>query len=288
MKARKALILIGLCAIVMFGACKKDDPKVKTTPYLYFTDSSDELIQKLSLDDSLTITTVKDVAEMSGIGLAYDKKNNKMYFADFYDETTPNGKIWKMNLDGTGAEAIVTGLLNPFGIAVDATNGKVYWGDELGNVSRANLDGTSLQTGIVNVVDGLIRAIALDVENNKMYFYDVEHDELNVANLDGTNKSVLISGVYGYALYVDTKNNKLYFDDQYGPALKMANLDGTNIVEIDNTDARIYGVEIDYTLNKLYWTARDAGEIYMSNLNGTEKVTLATGLSSPRQLFLTK
>ena len=287
MKARKVLILIGLSAIVAFGACKKDDPIVKTTPYLYYADPSDEVINKLSLD-SLYLSTVKDVVEMSGVGLAYDKAKNKMYFADFYDETTPDGKIWKMNLDGTEAVAIVSGLLNPFGIALDLTHGKVYWGDELGNVSRANLDGTGKEIGIVNVVDGLIRAIALDVDNNKMYFYDVQHDELNVANLDGTSSSVLISGVYGYVLYVDTKNDKLYFDDQYGPALKMANLDGTGIVEVDNTDTRIYGVEIDYTTNKLYWTARDAGEIYRANLNGTEKETLVAGLSSPRQLFLTK
>jgi DNA-binding beta-propeller fold protein YncE len=291
MKARKVVSLFCLLAFVMLTACKKDEAKV-TTPYVYFTDTYDELIQKMSLDDSLKISTVLNVVDMSGVGLAYDKIHNKMYLADFFDEDTPNGRIWKMNLDGTDTVAIVTGILNPYGIAVDPKGGKIYWGDELGNVSRANLDGTSKETSLINIPDGLIRSISLDVENNKMYFFDVEHDNLYVANLDGTSKSVLMTGVYGYCLFVDTKNDKLYFDDEYETALMRSNLDGTDVIEIyKNPDAtparsRVYGIDINYTTNKLIWSCRDAGEIYMSNLNGTEKVTLATGLSSPRQLFL--
>jgi DNA-binding beta-propeller fold protein YncE len=295
MKTTKILSLLCLLTFVMLISCKDDDPETKTIPYLYFTLAyydddpalNVELIQKLSLD-SLKITTVKDVEGMSGVGIAYDDKHDKIFFSDFFDADTPDGKIWKMNLDGTGPEAIATGILDPYGIALDVEGGKVYWTDDNGTISRSNLDGTNQDSSLVHVEEGGMRAIALDKANNKMYFYEVQNDNLYISNLDGTDERVLISGVYGYALFVDTKNHKLYFDDQYGPALKMANLDGTDVVEIDNTDTRIYGIAIDYDLNKLYWSGRDAGEIYMANLNGTEKVTLATELSSPRGLCLVK
>jgi PKD repeat protein len=261
---------------------------------IYFMDSSDELMEKLVLDGTGTVTTFLDLAGKSGVGIAFDNVNNKIYYSDFFDADTPNGKIWKMNIDGTGATAIVTGILDPYGIALDVAGNKVYWTDDNGNISTSNLDGTNPQIGIVNVVDGGMRAVAIDKANNKMYFYEVQNDNLYVSNLDGTNKSVLITGIYGYALFIDTVNGKLYFDDEYGPALKRANLDGTNVVEIyKNPDAavgksRIYGIAIDNDINKLYWSCRDAGEIYQANLDGTSKVTLATGLTSPRGLFLKK
>lgn len=255
---------------------------------IYFIDVSDELIQQLILDGTGTLVTVKDVAGMSGVGLVYDEVNSKIFFSDFVDYTTPDGKIWKMNLDGTGAEAIVTGILDPYGIALDLVDNKVYWTDDNGNISRSNLDGTSPEIGIVNVVDGGMRAIALDKANDKMYFYEVQLENLYVANLDGTNATILISGVYGYSIFIDTVNDKIYFDDQNTPGLRRANLDGTNIEAIDATDTRIYGIDIDYDENKLYWSGRDSGEIYKADLDGTNKETLVTGLSSPRGIFLKK
>jgi hypothetical protein len=251
-------------------------------------DSSDEILEKLVLDGSGTVTTVKNLAGMSGVGIAYDKTTNKIFTSDFYDADTPNGRILRMNLDGTGLDTIARGILDPYGIALDEAAGKVYWVDDAGNVSRANYDGSSPEIGLVTITDGWLRSIALDVENSKMYFYDVNAENLYVANLDGTNPTVLIPGVYGYAIQIDTENNKIYFDDQNTPGLQRANLDGTGIESVDATDTRIYGIVIDYDTEKLYWSARDAGEIYRANLDGTGRETLKTGLTSPRGLFLIK
>jgi PKD repeat protein len=259
-----------------------------TAATIYFMDSSEEILEKLLLDGNGTVTTVKDLAGMSGVGIAYDEAHNKIFTSDFYDADTPNGRILSMNLDGSGLDTIAKGILDPYGIALDATHSKIYWVDDAGNVSRANLDGLSPEIGLVNIPDGMLRAIALDVENNKMYFYEVNLENLYVANLDGTNPTVLISGVYGYAIQIDTENNKIYFDDQNTPGLRRANLDGTGIEAVDATDTRIYGIVIDNDANKLYWSARDAGEIYRANLDGTGKETLKTGLTSPRGIFLKK
>jgi PKD repeat protein len=254
---------------------------------IYFIDPSDALLQKMTFDG--TLTTVKDITGMTGAGLAYDNVHSKIFMSDF--DVTPEGKIWKMDMDGSNAAAIATGITDPYGIALDLTNGKVYWADDAGNISRANLDGTDPQIGLVNVAGGWMRAVALDVANNKMYYFEVYNENLWVADLDGTNPSILIPAIYGYAIFIDTVNHKIYYDNQYagtGGGLQRANMDGTSIVDIDLTETKIYGIDIDYDLNKLYWSARATGEIYEANLDGTGKVILKTGLTSPRGLFLKK
>ena len=186
MKATKLLILIAVVALTFMVSCKKEE-KPEVIPTLYFMDTSDEIMGKIVLDGTNTVTTVKDLATMSGVGIAYDEKTNKIYFSDFYDADTPNGRIWRMYLDGTGAQELAGGILDPYGIAIDHDNNKIYWADDAGNISRANLDGSSIQTGIVNIPDGMMRAVAIDEKNDKMYFYEVNFEKLYVANLDGSN-----------------------------------------------------------------------------------------------------
>jgi len=287
MKTTKLLLLLAVVALTFMVSCK-DDEEPEVIPTLYFMDPSDELMEKIVLDGTNTVTTVKDLAGMSGVGIAYDDETKKIYFSDYYDADTPNGRIWRMNLDATSVQELAGDILDPYGIAIDHDNNKIYWADDAGNISRANLDGTSPQIGIVNIPDGWMRAVAIDEKNDKLYFYEVWDEILYVANLDGSNPTALITGVYGYAIFIDSENSKIYFDDQNTPGLKRANLDGSGVVDIDNTDTRIYGIAIDYDKGKMYWTARDEGEIYEANLNGTGKVTLATGLSSPRALALVK
>lgn len=255
---------------------------------LYFVEYTNRFIKKLTLDGSGTVSNVLDVTDKAGPGMALDAAQGKVYFSDF--ETADEGKIWRMNLDGSGLESIVTGITDPYGIALDLTAGKIYWTDDAGNISRANLDGTAQQIGIVNIPGGQMRAISLDPANNKMYFYEVNIEELYVANLDGTNASVLVPGVYGYAILVDSQNGRIYFDDQNGNGgagtLSRVNLDGTNRVDINNNGTRIYGMAIDYSENKIYWSGRDSGEISKADLDGANLEVLKSGLASPRGLIL--
>ena len=59
--------------------------------------------------------------------------------------TNDNGTIGRANIDGTNPnQAFVTGLADPFGVAVDYQH--VYWADEdQDSIGRANLDGTNVQ-----------------------------------------------------------------------------------------------------------------------------------------------
>lgn len=254
---------------------------------LFYIALGDEFIRNLVLDGTGFVNNVLDIAGKGGVGMAYDEVNDKIYFSDFEDYTTPNGQIWRMNTDGTELESIASGINDPYGIALDLVAGKIYWVDNDGNVSRANLDGTASEI-VLTLAGTNLRAISLDVENSKMYFYDANIEDLYVANMDGTNPSIIISGIYGYAILVDTVNDKIYFDDQNDDLLKMANLDGSGIQTVDDNGTRIYGMDIDYEAGKLYWSGRDSGEIYRSNLDGSDREVLKTGIASPRGLFLLK
>ncbi len=252
---------------------------------IYFINGADELIQKLALDGSANVSTFIDMAGKWGVGLAYDEATSKIYFSDF--DVTNDGKIWRVNLDGSEMEVLVSGITDPYGIALDKVNEKIYWTDDAGNVSRANLDGSSSEV-LVNIEGGWMRAVDLDVANNKMYFYEVYDENLYTADLDGSNVSVLLPGIYGYGLKVDAVNGKIYFDEQNSNTIIRANLDGSGQEIMDTSVPRTYGFAIDYDEDVMYWSKGGDGEIVKANLDGSNKEVIASGLGSPRGIFLRK
>jgi PKD repeat protein len=283
---------VTLTAISAFGesTATKQVTVGSADPALYFIEYDVDFIRQLALNETAGVSNFLDIAGKVGVGIAYDHINGKVYFSDF--NLYGSGKIWKINIDGSGLEAIVSDLYDPYGVALDLVHGKIYWAEDvdesdIGHIVRANLDGTGKET-LVSLPDGQFRAIALDVENNKMYYYDVNAEDLYSANLDGSGATPIISGVYGYAIAVDTEHDKIYFDDQNDAQLKRANLNGSGVEMVDDTDTRIYGIVIDNEGDKLYWSGRDSGEIYISDLDGSNQETLKSGLESPRGIFIRK
>ncbi|NEN23202.1 PKD domain-containing protein [Cryomorpha ignava] len=268
------------------SSVSKEISLTEVSKEIFFIEYGNTIIKKLALDGSGTVSPFLDLTGLAGVGMAYDAANSKIYFSDF--EVGMEGKIWRVNLDGSGLEELVGGIDDPYGIALDLSNGKIYWTDNAGNISRSNLDGSTVEIGIVNISGGGMRAIDLDVENNKMYFYEVIAEDLYVADLDGSNPTVLIAGVYGYGIKVDTVNDKIYFDEQNSETLIKANLDGSGQETFDDNGTRIYGMDIDNEAGVIYWTGRDSNEISKANLDGTGKEVLKDGLSSPRGMFLRK
>lgn len=254
---------------------------------VYYIDYTDAKINKLALDGSGTVTEVLDVASSSGAYTAYSTTNQKVYWSDF-DQALGSNNIWRMDLDGSNPEVIISGLNDPWGIAIDNTNEKIYWGDSDGTVSKADLDGTNQEIGFFSVSGAQWTGISLDVENNKMYLYDYWIEEIHSVNMDGTNDQIILTGIWGFSMFVDTVNDKLYFEDWgYTEKLFRCNLDGSNLQDVNSTlGSRTYGIDIDHSTGKLYYSGRTTGEIYRSDLDGSNLEVLKTGLTSPRGLFL--
>ncbi|MCJ7759493.1 MAG: PKD domain-containing protein [Gillisia sp.] len=262
---------------------------------LYYIDFSDDFIRKLKLDGSGTVDDVLNVAGKSGAYMAYDAVNEKVYWTDFTNAVGSNN-IWRMDLDGTNAEIVVSNLGNPYGIAIDKNAEKIYWVDNkdgtYGTVSKADLDGSNPDLDFYSLGgDSQWSGISLDVENSRMYLYDYWIEDIHSVNMDGTDDQIILPGIgYGYSMFVDTVNDKLYFDE-WGTSenLFMSNLDGSNVQEVNPTlGSRVYGIDVDYENGKLYYSGRDSGELYKSNLDGSNLEVLKSGLSSPRGIVLIK
>lgn len=266
------------------------DAIVLTDKFLYYIEYNNPIraIRKVSLNLGSVAESVVSIAGKLGVGLAVDSINGKMYYTDFFDDATPNGKVWRMNLDGSSMEAIVSGIADPYSIAVNTSAGKIYWADDAGNISRANLDGSQLERQFVTVADGQMRGITFNSKTNKIYFYEVNGENLYVVNSDGSGKQVLVEGAYGYGVYVDEVNSKLYYEDRNEPAIMQCNLDGSGIVKIvDVPSTRVYGMGIDYITNKFYWSDMSKNVINRSNLDGTKvELSFLSGVNSPRGFFI--
>lgn len=254
---------------------------------LYFIDYTDAKIAKFAISTPETVTDVLDIADKNGLGMAYDATNQKIYFSGY--DLDDIGGIWTVNPDGTGVTNIVTDLYDPYGIALNVGASKLYitdFGDEVGAIYQTSLTGTGKVTVVENVGESGYVAVSLDLVNNKMYYFAYDNENLYRANLDGTNQEVVVAGAWGYSILVDAANSKVYYNDRNSASgdLKSASLTGTNVTTVDATASRIYGIVISN--NKLYWSSRENGSVYQANLDGSDKVTIKSGLSSPRAIFV--
>lgn len=242
-------------------------------------------IRKISLKSGSVAETVLSLTGRAGVGLAYDSVGKKIYFTDFIN--TNAGKVWRVNLDGSGLQELASGITDPYSIAVNIKGGKIYWADNAGNISKSNLDGSGFVKDFIHVNSGQMRGVSYNSKTDMIYFYEVNNEDLYAAKSDGTGVSKIIEGAYGYGIFVDEENSKLYFENRNEPAIMRANLDGSGIVKIVSVPGtRVYGMAIDYSVNKFYWSDMSNNTIKRSNLDGTKIETVLTGLNSPRGLFI--
>ena len=167
-----------------------------------------------------------------------------------------------------------------------ATSTHMYWADTgTGQIQRANLDGTNVETlvqGVTSPTD-----IAVDVTGGKMYWTNTELGQIQRANLDGTNVETLIAGLSsptGIAL----AGPKIFWTDTGTGAIQRANLDGSNVEDLITGLVSPTGIALDPdTTGKVYWTDTGTGAIQCAGIeDGFGVEDLITGLVSPTGIAL--
>ena len=203
----------------------------------------------------------------------------KMYWTSYVGD-----HIIRANLDGTQKEALVTGLNDPSGIALDLNENKLYWTDSQNSrIQRANLDGSEIET-LVDELGGSPFGIALD--DDKMYWTNYNPQQVSKiqrANLDGSEVEDMITGAeldYLGLIFLDKVSEKMYWTNFFNGAIKKANLDGSNIETIHDNIGFPWGIVLDLPNDKMYWTkAVVHSAISRSNLDCTEVENIITDLS---------
>ena len=110
-------------------------------------------IVRTDLDGTNALSIVPHL-DGRGRGIALDVPGGKVYFGQHEPRGSGSGNIWRVNLNGTGLEVIVSGLQRPRDLDLDLIAGKVYWVDEsTRKIQRANLDGSDVED-VVTDLDG--------------------------------------------------------------------------------------------------------------------------------------
>ncbi|PFX17351.1 Low-density lipoprotein receptor-related protein 6 [Stylophora pistillata] len=139
-------------------------------------------------------------------GLVIDHVARNIYWTD-----TGTNRIEVARLDGTSRKELInTGLDEPRDILLDERNGQetimMYWTDWGANpkVEKAEMDGSgrrSIITGNLAWPNGL----TLDQATDRLYWADAKLDTIEMSDLDGRNRQIVLSssaGIHPYGLTI--------------------------------------------------------------------------------------
>lgn len=178
-------------------------------------------------------------------------------------------------------EPIVSGLMQPAGVAVDVLNGKVYWVDAVSDlVGRRDLYGGAPVEFLFSA-DESLEGIAVDPGESTIYFTVFDTGLVRRANLDGSEIVTLADhGSGGSGIAIDVPNGKLYYALVGVGEIRRMNLDGSgDELLISTVFPNPRGIALDLMNGLIYW-AEDDGEgsipdnpdnsgIFRANLDGS-------------------
>ncbi len=172
----------------------------------------------------------------------------KLYWADAEG-------IIRADLDGQNSEVFLAiDTDSPPELVIDFTfdhvNDVIYFTndkyDYSGGVYKVNFDGSGMAQ-IVEETDG--GAIAVDPENNRLYYYDYLKG-MCINNLEGTYEVVFDpsnQGTFSWGMALDKKGGKVYYPNRVNGTVMRANLDGSGVEVFIPAEAEINpnGMAID-------------------------------------------
>ena len=155
-------------------------------------------------------------------------------------------------LVGANAQRFAPSVDNAMNIAVDASNGKVYWtektGERSGTINSANLDGSgaTVLTSILSVPMG----IAVDTAGRKIY-WTASSGKIKRANLNGSGSETVLPDLSDPTDIV-VSNGFIYWTEG-GNSIRRVSMSGQKIVQdIAANLGTVGGLAVGG--GKVYWT----------------------------------
>ncbi len=184
-------------------------------------------------------------------------------------------QIIRTNTDASGTE-FISSVQNPSGIAINSSNGKMYF-SETGDIYEADLvDGTG-ELKTVDNANQFTRRIVIDHLNQKIYWVNFSLGTVSWSNIDGSEAEDIVTGLSSpWAIDVDPINKKIYWSDTGSDKIQRANLDGSGVKDVITGAGWREGMALDLINGKIYWTDIDANVVSRANLDGTEQENVIT------------
>jgi probable HAF family extracellular repeat protein len=167
---------------------------------IYWVDYCLGAIRCANLDGSDVINLVSGL--YGSWDIALDLQNGKIYWVEIGSYS-----IRSSNLDGSGVQTVVSlsqDTPGSYGLTVDSKGGKIYW-TELsfmmygGKIRCASLDGSGVSTVLTGLMDPY--GIQVDSDGNKIYWIEMSNGTIYRADLDGSNKTSLVTGIVNVKNY---------------------------------------------------------------------------------------
>ncbi|NTX02442.1 Ig-like domain-containing protein [Myxococcus sp. CA040A] len=179
---------------------------------------------------------------------------------------TSDSSIVRVDSDGANPVDVVADGGYPTALAVDSTNRRLYWSDFNGNRIMRAELDGSNPTQVVGGIDSP-SAIAFDVPSGKVYVMTYNNTSLVRFNFDGTHLETLASGLGGLGVGLAVDpSGGKVYYSTRGNNIHVANLDGSNATILVTNQTTVHGIAIDVTAGRLYWVDWLDGMLRSANL----------------------
>jgi len=255
---------------------------------IYFADSDTGDIFRANLEGSqqeLVLTSPSSTNDPAFIeAIAVDPLNRRIYWIDFADGTS---RLQRASYDGSNIQTLAVVVPSRrywSDVEVDVANNRVYWSLR-GQVFRADLNG---QNRVEITPEGAraITGLAIDADNNSLYYIDWHNQRIGRSNLDGGHSVILIDSwdhrdpdmLDTADIDIDLVHRKLYFSSEDYHNHFRSNLDGSGFEFLFNQPGCPFAVEVDPIGGFMYWTERTSGQVWRADLLGQNRAMLVDGL----------
>ncbi|RUS74219.1 hypothetical protein EGW08_018025 [Elysia chlorotica] len=190
------------------------------TGYIYWTDDEVRTIQRSYINGSgQEIVTNTEVSRPEGIAVDWIAQN--LYWTD-----TGTDRIEVARVNGSSRKVLISdGLEEPRALCLDPANGHMYWtdwGETKPMIARAYLDGTHRQE-IISTGVKWPNGLALDLTEGRLYWGDAIKDRIESANLDGTDRKVLVSDKLPHIFGFSVLDEYIYWTDWQSRSIERVN-----------------------------------------------------------------
>lgn len=230
-------------------------------------------------------------------------KHSRIFYSQ---QWASNQRISKANPDGTLPSDIVTSgfysTANPFAIAIDPVDRKVYWiclnADASGTdiIQRSNFDGSGVESVITTGLSAPY-GIAVDYAASRRYLYWTDSSTQNIyrstlppATLNAANHILLTNSSNGvtqpYGIEVDQSTGDFYWTQKTSPYIRKASAAVPTSISNVMTSGLNWPIDLayDYSSKVLYWTDIGALKVQKQTASGgydTSSDVISSGLAAP-------
>ena len=193
-----------------------------------------------------------------------------------------NNTLERIDLDATGRQTIVTGLLTGHSAAIDPRAGFIYYVDDAPNrIRRVALDGSG-GTTIYTAASGTISSLAIDSLNGHIYYTNSDNNIVGRIDLNGSNDTTIVSLTTPTALTVSEGLGAIFYSDQ--TTIYRRDLASGATATLASGIGQVHALIVEEAAAVLYFTDYANGSIQRVGIDGSGLTTLISGENKPAAL----